>query len=298
MKNKRFTICIFTFIVLSISLQSIRICAQEMPADTSWKTSGDFGVNLSQISLTNWAGGGQNSTTVIGLFNYNFVYEKDNVKWNNVIQLGYGETKVEGQSWRKTDDRLIFLSQLHHKSAIQQVSYSGSVDFRTQFTVGKDYSNSSEPVISNFMAPAYLLTNLGFEYAPSDFFTVTFAPLGARTIFVLDKNLSDVGAFGVTPGSSILFEGGMNLNALFKKDVFENVLFQSRLNVFGAYTHLQTLVVMWESLLVMKVNKFINVTAALDVFYDEKVVVQRSDGTVGPSTQLRNLFALGILYKF
>jgi hypothetical protein len=46
----------------------------EEVADTVkyWKRSGVFGANFSQVSLTNWAAGGQSSMSGVFLMNYNW----------------------------------------------------------------------------------------------------------------------------------------------------------------------------------------------------------------------------------
>ena len=48
-------------ILLSAALISVTLAAQEPAADTLWKFSGTTSLNLSQLSLTNWAAGGDNS---------------------------------------------------------------------------------------------------------------------------------------------------------------------------------------------------------------------------------------------
>ena len=61
-------------------------------ADTldGWKTGGTFTFNLSQLSLTNWAAGGQNSLGINALVNVFANLKHKNSEWDNTLDMGYG----------------------------------------------------------------------------------------------------------------------------------------------------------------------------------------------------------------
>ena len=65
-------------------------------------------VNLSQVSLTNWAAGGQNSLAVNGLLNSFASYKKGKSTWENTLDLGYGVIKQGTKDFFKADDKLEF----------------------------------------------------------------------------------------------------------------------------------------------------------------------------------------------
>jgi hypothetical protein len=48
----------------------------ELAGDSGWKTENNLTIAFSQVSLTNWAAGGQNSMSVNGRFNGFFNYKK------------------------------------------------------------------------------------------------------------------------------------------------------------------------------------------------------------------------------
>lgn len=58
---------------------------------------------------------------------------------------------------------------------------------------GYDYSINKDVSISEFMAPGYLTTGLGFTYDPGKIFTVVLSPASWRGTFVLNDRLSDEG---------------------------------------------------------------------------------------------------------
>lgn len=267
-----------------------------------WKVDGNLGLNFSQVALRNWAGGGKNTVAVLGLFSMSVNYGQDVYAWENSMELGYGLTKLGDDPFRKSDDRITLISKAS-RAANDQFRYTALVDFRTQFAIGRDFDHPDSvtgefPKISNLMAPAFLITALGVEYKPVDYFSILLSPLTGRTVIVLDDDLSAVGAFGVTPGDKALLDLGSFVNALFKKELMDNVMLQSRLNLFSRYKEPDKIVVTWENVVTLKVNSYLNATLATDVLYDEHIDVLREDGTTGPATQIRNALAIGLGYNF
>ncbi len=268
-----------------------------------WKKGGNIGLNVTQVALSNWAGGGQNTIGITGLASISVGYAEGKTTWDNSAELGYGMTKLDKQNFRKSDDRILLVSKFGHKAS-EEFLYSALLDFRSQFDKGYKYTKNAAGngdtaiYISNLMAPAFLNVGIGMTYKPTDYLEILVAPLSNRVIFVMDNELSKQGAFGITPGKNIKSELGAVLNIFFKKEILKNVTLQSRLNTFGAYEYLPSLVVTWESLLNMKVNDYITASFAADIFYDERIAVNRDDGTIGPATQFRNVLSIGFGYKF
>ncbi len=54
-------------------------------------------------------------------------------------------------------------------------------------------------MVSNFLAPAYLLYGIGMDYKPNDNFSLYISPLTVKTTIVNDQDLADAGAYGVNP---------------------------------------------------------------------------------------------------
>ena len=184
------------------------------------------------------------------------------------------------------------------------MNHSLLVDFRTQCTEGRNYGgvfdsvSGNFPLTSTFLAPAFLTTALGMEIKPTSSLSILIAPLTGRTTIVANRVLSEQGAFNVTKGHTIKVFLGALINAHFNDQIFENVTLNSRMNVFSPFSSPDLMVVNWENLISMKVNSFMKVTVSLDVFYDHRININRKDGTIGPSTQLKNTFGLGFGYTF
>jgi hypothetical protein len=54
-----------------------------------WKKGGYFALNGSQVSLTNWVAGGQNSVSINALFGLYANWKKESKTWENSLDFGY-----------------------------------------------------------------------------------------------------------------------------------------------------------------------------------------------------------------
>lgn len=285
-----------------------------------WKKGGIIVANLSQTSLSNWAGGGQNSLSVNGIISVFANYKAEKSFWNTSLDIGYGVLKQGKNSHAmKTDDKIDLLSK-YGTLAFNKWYYAILVNFKTQMSAGYNYPNDSSK-ISNFMAPAYLITALGLDYKPNNYFSLFVAPVTSKIIIVNDQNLANTGSFGVDPatfdtGGNLVKKGkkakseiGAYLRVIyakndFKTDLLKNMSFSTKLDLYSNYLdNPQNIVVNWETLLTMNVNKFISVNFNTNLIYDDKIVITEKlpDGTIvntGPRIQFKELLGVGISYKF
>lgn len=285
--------------------------------EDGWLKGGVTTLTFSQTSLTNWAAGGENSISLNGMLNLFANYKKGNATWDNTLEIGYGLIRQGDNDFIKSDDKIDFASKYGQKAFGNDFYYAAMLNFRTQMQPGFNLPNDSVK-ISDFLAPAYLLGAIGMDYKPSDNLTLFIAPLTSKTTFVYDQTLANQGAFGVeaaeydTSGSILLVEGknvrneiGGYLKFFWKKEIIENVTFQTKLDLFSNYAENPgNIDVNWESLLSMKVNKFITVNVITHLIYDDDVdieVDENDDGVIdakGPRTQFKEVFGLGFSYKF
>ena len=285
------------------SLKKVSTFMSSEKSKQGWTLKGTTNITFSQVGLMNWTAGGNNSVSIIGLGMYSANYILDNLSWNNYLEIGYGLSKIGNTEFRKSDDRLIFVSQAGI-AAGHWMNHSLLVDFRTQFANGRNYAAGFDstlgdyPLTSTFMSPAFLTTALGMEIKPAPYLSALISPLTGRMVIVQNQVLSEQGAFNVPRGKNIKANLGALLNVHFNKEIFENVLVNSRLNVFSPFSKPDIMGVNWENMISMKVNSFIKVTLSADVFYDHNITIIRDDGSKGPATQLKNTFGVGFGYTF
>lgn len=269
-----------------------------------WTKKASFGVNVTNVGLLNWAGGGQSSFSISSLAKAQAKYQKGKNSWINTFEAGYGVVRQGNiQDFRKSDDRLILSSKFARSFTEKgKVAYSALMDFRTQMDNGWAYSQDSNDqqirtLQSAFFAPAYLTTSIGAELKPNEDFYLMISPISGKITFVMDENLAAQGAYGVDSGSNLRLELGAVLTCKWDKDIMENINFQTSLNLFQAYRRGAFVDVLWDNLLELKVNDYISSTISTQMIYDEDVDVSRQDGTVGPAVQFKHVFTIGFLMK-
>jgi hypothetical protein len=267
---------------------------QQADSVNGWKKGGLANLSTSQTSLTNWAAGGQSSMAFSGLLSLFANNKKEKGLWENSLDLAYGSMKQGKTDWWKTDDKIDFTSKYGFKTS-KNLYLAGLLNFKTQFANGYNYPNDSVK-ISGFMAPGYLLGAIGIDYSPGEYLTLFFAPLTGKFTFVNDQNLSDAGSFGINPGDNVYSEFGSYIRIFLKKDLMENISFQTKLDLFSNYLHNpQNIDVSWETLISMKVNQLFSATLTTHLVYDDDIIIPDKGG---PRVQFKEVLAIGISYKF
>jgi hypothetical protein len=286
-----------TIVILFFAFLSV--IAQEAQDTSYWKVTGQASLNLSQISFSNWIGGGRSSVSGVGLFDLNAIYQRDKIQWNNTLKTGYGLLKEEDDQVVKTDDKLELNSKLGVQLKNEHLLYSSYVNFLTQFANGYKYPNTTDK-ISALFAPAYLTLATGLDYQPSENFSLFFTPLSGKFTFVTDEELSAAGAFGVEPGKKARAEMGATVKTEFKTPVVKNVDLATGLTLFSNYfNNPQNIDVNWDVALNMKINDFLSANLLTNLIYDHDILIPVDDeGNTGRRIQLKQLFGVGLSYKF
>jgi len=302
MKKIKILLPVFVFFGIITNAQS--------DADTAWKIKSDVSLMFSQASFTNWAAGGENNITLNGYFNFYAGYIKGKSKWENILGLAYGQNKTGSRDFRKSEDKIDFLSNYGLKAS-DKWFYAVNFNFKSQFAEGFDYhaDTMDKTKISNFLAPAYLSLGIGMEYRPFDFMSFYLSPATSRWIIVNDQELADAGAFGVEAayinesgdsiaGEKTKFETGAYFRFLFVKDIIKNVNLSTRLELFSDYLKdPQNIDVNWDTMIKMQVNSWLAASVGMLMLYDNDTPVKDKDGNTGPRTQIKEILSIGITYK-
>lgn len=325
---KKFSLSIifffFTIVIIAqddkseaVKLIEKTISAKDITVDSAkyWKYGGVISLNGQQVSLTNWSAGGNSSISLAGLVNVFAKYKKGKINWETNLDLGYGViNQGDAKKWWKNDDKIQF-STLFGRELKKHWYLAMLADFRTQFTNGYNYPNDSV-YISKFMAPAYGLAAIGFDYKPNDNFSLLISPITGKFTYVIDDSLAKYGAFGVQkeirdPNDGRITqrylthreEFGAYLRMKYQTKVMENITFQTMLELFSNYLHNpENIDVNWSTLTTFKVNNFVSATLSTQLIYDDDIKVLRTSGdqkgTVGPDVQLKQVLGVGFTYKF
>ena len=283
-------------IVLSFLLAGI-LNAQTPDTTKLWTTGTKASLSFTQVSLTNWAAGGENSFGGNSFLNLFANLKQGKTTWDNSLDLAYGLIKLGEAKIRKSDDKIDLVSKFGHNVINKNLFLSANLSFKSQFTEGFNYPNDSV-MISNFLAPGYLMLGLGMDYKPFPYLSVSLLPLTGRMTLVTDETLSDAGAYGVDPGKTVRSEFGAALKVTFEKDVFTNVSIKSKLDMFTNYMDRpQNIDINWEALMILKVNKYISTFLGFQTIYDHDILITDKDGKTGPRTQFKQTFGVGLTYS-
>jgi hypothetical protein len=270
-----------------------------------WVLSGNFRSTFSQIYLQNWVAGGQSSYSSVNLLDLVLRYNKLKVKWDNRLELGYGFQNRKQDGFIKTDDKIEFVSNYSYQ-AFKDFNYSALFNFRSQFAPGYIFSKKDRIQISDWLAPAYIIGSLGMNIIREKIFTINLSPFAGRLTIVNLPELSSVGSFGVEPGRIFREEFGAYLKGMFRiENLFENVTVQTKIDLFSNYLEKpKNIDVSWETLVVLKVNKYIQANISTHLIYDHDILIQQDTtgngeiDSAGPRTQFKEVFSLGLGFKF
>ena len=299
--------------------------AKTIQTDTSkkatkkgWIYGANLNFSLTQVGNSNWiAAGGDKFSLSTALAVNVFANRKWGRKtWDNILDFNYGLVNTTTLGFRKVNDRLDFISKYGYMPLKwKKVSITALAQFRSQLTSGYEYNykNTTEKRRnSGFFAPAYIIIAPGVEWKPNDWFSVFGSPASARWTITSNQPYSYLGQggifngqtetplatlYGVDPANPIRSEFGAFVTATVKKDIFKNVGYYSKLDLYSNYLkNPQNVDLFWTNQFKIKIGKFFNVSYQLDMLYDDDVKnPERPTSALG--LQLLSTFGVGFAYK-
>lgn len=314
---------IFLGVILLAHLPILTSAQQEDETQDStfWKSGGELNATFQQVGLSNWAGGGQSTIALGGVFSAFLSYDDTTRRrWENSLEISYGISRIgssEDARFTKTKDNLVYTSRYGRKIT-EHLYLSTLLDVRTQIAQGFKIEQindtiQDERLVSQFMAPGFLIASLGLTYSPAkrkinigkidakkregNYFALSLSPFSGKFTFVLNEQLVESEQFN-TNGRRVRAEAGASMTLGVRRKLLDNVVFSSNLNLFAAYEEFQNVDFNLESLLVLRVNEYIVSNISLQLIYDNDINVERDDGTAGPALQVQNAINVGFAYGF
>ena len=204
--------------------------AAKVEKPQNWTTSLKTQINVGQTGLFNWAAGGDNTVSLAAFIDGNANWKKDDMFWNNRLQLDYGFLYASSKPLlQKSTDRIYLESKWGYKApSTRHMYFSANYDFKSQFSTGYDYKTPAVPptyadgtpvpegtkldqldlkhqrqlwrdarvLKSNFLAPAYTNLALGLDYVPTKWLSLNLAPLTGGFVIVRDAALRESYSMG------------------------------------------------------------------------------------------------------
>ena len=286
------------------------ILVDEPVKEIFWKTGGNYNLNIQQVTLSNWAAGGASSFALNSGVSLFANYKKDSKVWDTqlTINLGFNRQSDREFETRKTNDNFVFVSN-YGRQLSKFMYLTTQLDARTQLLAGYKYSRPAgseadiRTKISDLLSPGYLQSSTGLNYRKTyedkSRISVILSPFTGRFTIVMNDSLSNAGAFGVMPGEHVRAEAGMSFAVgIVDVKLMENVSWKADLNLFSNYESFGNMVVNLNSIIRLKVNKFISTRIETALIYDEEVFIRQDDGTSKQAVQFQNLINFGVSLDF
>ncbi len=261
----------------------------------AWAKKGEFKLLFNQYAFSNWLAGGENNIAGNVNFKYDFNYLKDNLTWNNRVEMSYGLTKSKNDEFvKKTDDRFEFNSTFGLK-AHKNWYYSILFNFKTQLSKGYIFDVVDDVEIrtehSNIFSPAYFLLGPGMLWEKSKYLRINISPATTKLIIVDEKYtyLFDE-YFGVEEGKSSRWEFGFRVSGYYKFILMENVTME---NTFAFYSNYldepENIDIDYKMSIDMKINKILSANLNFQTIYDDNSF---------EGFQIKEVFGLGLSFEF
>ena len=277
-----------------------------------WVTEGYFSFNVGQGGSRNWAAGSERFTLQGAAYlNYQANRKWRKNIWENSIDLSYALTNSNTTGFRKTDDKIDYVSMFRHRITKKDnvVGIGAWFNVRSQFHHGYDYTETPKRRISGLMAPGYITLGPGFDIRSNKSVSLFVSPIAPRLILFTNRPYSFNFQGGVKPDGSqeiplswhynvdpvrkVRFELGALISLKYKREIAKNITYSTRADFFSNYVDdPQNIDVFWSNVLHMKVNNWLIVNYNFDLIYDDDVKLFGVKHNKA-ATQLRSQLGVG-----
>jgi hypothetical protein len=255
----------------------------EAPA-FGWKNQATGMLNLSQTYLDNWAKGGTDALSWdINLAGVAALEQKDFV-WESNAKVVYGQTKIDDLASRKSQDEWR-IESIYTRKLGTWVNPFAAVAGWSQFTAGYNYDDDAgtRELTSEFFDPAFFTQTVGVGITPVE-------NLRERLGFALKQTFSSEHGYADDPDTEdeaedFSLEYGLSSVTEYQVSLMENILANTKLDVFVNFHGVDEIDGRWENKITAKVNKWVSANFELEMLYDKDL----SD-----SYQLRETLSIGI----
>ncbi|MEJ2614239.1 MAG: DUF3078 domain-containing protein [Ignavibacteriaceae bacterium] len=243
----------------------------------TWLPTAAVGLNISQLALSNWTQGGENSITYIFNGTGGLLYKTTGWTFSNNLKFAYGRTKLGGTDFR-TNDNELYLESVISKSIGWVIAPYFSNTIRSPLGVGYTYDTDPPTEIAAFFDPGYVSQSLGFTYQKEKEFNTRLGLAVQETFTSKNTQFSDDPA---TPKiEKFKAETGIESVTNGEYVLADNMLFKSSLRLFTRFNSLDVWDVRWDNSIVAKINDYLNTSLSYLLIYqkDQSVKTQMKEG--------------------
>ncbi len=238
---------------------------EEVPSP--WTFSGQENLQFSQLLVSNWIKGGENSVSLLHDLRIKANYAKGRTTWENSLINKIGFTYTQALKTRVSDDALD-LSSKYGFNAVNKWYYSFLYTFKTQLF--RNYSSSDtekEKPLSKFMSPAYMQLIVGMDYK-RDNLSLLLSPYTGIVTVVADTAMVDQTKYGIEEGRKSNFINGFSITFNWKKNIVYGIDYTTRLEMFYEYFRKDgDKRFDWENVIDVQINRFLSTRLLLELRY-------------------------------
>lgn len=243
--------------------------------------------NGAQARFNNWSEGGVNTISGTASTVFTKYYREDRFTYGFRIHLRFGQSNINGNDIRKTDDLISLRSRTTYELTEGSIfSAYGAVQFKTQFADGFDYDkaiSAGDSLISRWFAPAYFIEGFGIEVKPSEDFSAEIG-VGLKQTIVGDDRLNT--QYRIDEGKNFRSEGGITFGAQYKRTIMENTELVTSIETFtNLLIPFNQTDIYWANSINGRINKYLNTVFQFELRYDDDY---------SKKVQLKQVFAAGI----
>jgi hypothetical protein len=259
--------------------------AAPAPKVSPWNLGGWLTVNGSQASFRNWSQGGVNNIAGSSTARFTAEYNRSVYVINHNTNLRYGQSRISGDGFRKTDDEIRIRNQIRRLLEDERFSIIAQLNFNSQFDKG--YNNARTQIISRFFAPAYIIETVGFAYNPDKGYQIDFG-ISMRQTVVRREELR--ARYNLKQDELIRNEGGISIGVKMDREIMTNVVYSGQLDTFSNLLEpLNSSTVRFSNEIIGKINSYLTVNMELAFVYDDNITTE---------LQVKQALSVGFSYRF
>lgn len=200
--------------------------------ESNWDVTWNISMNASQNSYSdNWASGGSDSFNAVGSNSFSASYSIDKFGSAHGITLRYGQTRIDGEDFRKSDDVIRVRNQFRREFEDERWGAVMNINADTQFDKGFD--SAQEELRSRFLAPLYVTEILGISFTPTNIGFQAEAGFSMQQTVVRDTDLSQ--RYGLEEGERFRNEAGFSTVLTYDRDIFGDFSYSGYIETFSSF---------------------------------------------------------------
>ncbi len=260
---------------------------KEEPAGP-WTITGTENLQFSQLALSNWIKGGDNSASLLHDFRLKITYAKARSSWETNLTHKLGFTYTSELSTRVTSDE-INIDSKYGFNAVNKWYYSTQTTLKTQFCQNYSGSGDDKELKSTFFSPAYLQFIFGMDYKTTNL-SVLLSPYTAIITIVADTVDIDQTDYGIGENSKSDFVNGFSVTVNWTKDLTYGVTYTTKMELFYEYFKKNgNKRFDWENVIDVQINRYLSTRFLLEFrYYDNE----------STKFQVKENFSISFKYTF